>query len=203
MKQLFFLLCFILAPLCASAWQVIGSGEGQSTATIFTDDFNRADGALGSNWAQAGTWPMPGITSNQVKGADAGSQFARYIGANLNAAQQSSVTITDVSNSVAPCVRIQDDSNSGYCAKQINVLSYFVIIKIQDGEESVLGLVWDTVENGAVIGIKASGSTITATKNGVDYTSYAVVDATYGDGDTGIWCWGAFATADNFSTGNL
>lgn len=179
-----------------------GFVEGSSEPS-YLDNFNRSDGALGSNWAQAGSWPMPEITSNQIKGASAANQFARYVGASLSANQKSSIVVTATSDSVAPCVRVQDGANSGYCAKLIGNPSYFSIIKIADGVESSIGLVWDTFSNGDILGIKASGSTITAIKNGVDYTEASVTDTTYSDGYTGIWCWGATPTGDDFSTGSL
>lgn len=40
MKQLFFLLCFIFFPLCASAWDLVGSGVSLTAPSGISDDFS-------------------------------------------------------------------------------------------------------------------------------------------------------------------
>lgn len=205
-----YLITFLLAG--STAWAGIGIGVapypgpgvigGETPGGFATDDFS-GTGALSGDWSQAYDWPIPARVSDQIKGNSAGNQLARYTGTLFSSNQFASLRVTSTSDSLAPCVRVQSTSNSGYCAKLINHPSYFAIIKIESGVESSIKLVWDTVSVGDVIGISISGTTITAYKNGNPYSSETIEDSTYSTGGPGVWTWGTTTTADDFSAYDL
>ena len=84
---------FILLLLCICA---LNSINAQSWQTVFFDDFNRADGPLGSNYT---TLPSGGITqlgiiSNEVKVANSSTSPAYWIISYINGVNADSIRIS-------------------------------------------------------------------------------------------------------------
>lgn len=80
---------------------------------LFTDNFNRADGALGVPWSTViGTGPV--IVSNGVEGGAGGYQIAIADGETFGTDQTSKVTITNSNEYDYALVGVYWTSNSGY-----------------------------------------------------------------------------------------
>lgn len=67
-----------VTTVTSSAGTTWGVSVIPGSGVTFSDDFNRADGALGSNWIRSATTTAPSIVGNQVVG-NAGSQVARWV----------------------------------------------------------------------------------------------------------------------------
>jgi len=161
-----------------------------------TDNFNRADGALGANWAvPVGTCA---ISSNQISFSNS---VARYIGATFDADQECDLVIGSPGvNHCGGAVRLQADG-SGYISSNeldsANIQIYrftapstYVSVVVATG----LSLV-----SGDRIGVRAVGSTISVIRNGVVVAS--ATDATYSSGQPG--CYGFFNTGDDWRAAEI
>jgi hypothetical protein len=156
--------------------------------TTFTDDFNRADGGLGSNW----------ITRNSVLEIIS-NQYASSATANPNAYAEVAVATADFTDdheaqitaavlgnadflgpavrvSVSGCYAIRVDGTNGPTRR---------IIRMDGTTQTVIGTVNIVPVASDTLTLRAVGSTITAYKNGTQVDS--VTDATYTTGQPGIY----------------
>jgi hypothetical protein len=156
--------------------------------TAAMDDFNRANGGLGANWAAVVGWNAPVIDTNKVRGVGGGvNQGAAYWAANSFANDQySEATLTDVTTSYAGlCVRMQPGIN-GYTAN-IYAANSSSLYKWVNGVETFLG---DfnramTLVNGDVMRLEVVGATLTLKQNGV--TRGTINDSTHTSGQAGVY----------------
>jgi hypothetical protein len=156
----------------------------------FSDNFNRADGALGSNWTSVGTLGALAIFSNQVRAGSLPGPFANIVApatATFSADQESSLTVaTAVSNDfVGPLVRVDATNGTGYgiYGRTIND-NTMRLFRFVNASRTLIGSTNLIVANGDVLLLRAVGTTISAYKNGVLHES--VTDSTYATGQPGI-----------------
>ena len=154
----------------------------------FSDNFNRADGALGSNWTADATWGGLSVFSNAARGgfSDAVSMVA------TSAADFSDDHYAEVEFSVVgnfdlggPVVRWDGDGN-GYLLILDGVTgNNRGLFEVTGGTETRLSLTEVTVSTGDVVRLIADGTTISVEVNGSEVIS--VTDATHSSGQPGMY----------------
>lgn len=174
--------------------------------TDVTDNFNRANGALGSNWSTGPSFSAPTIVSNAAKGPGGGAWGIAYWNSAVNTFsndQHAVVTATAVVY-VGAVVRHQASTSSGYiCFAQVGSNSVF-IYRMDSGTFTLLsgpgtGI---TINVGDTIELDVVGSALSCKISGVAYPSINVTDATYTSGQPGIGLNDA-AGGDNWSAGPI
>ena len=171
------------------------------------DNFNRANGALGSNWTAAmGTIQVSGNTAiaTSLSGGDASAIWTT--GGTFHANQFAQTTIASLNGStdlLGPAVRY-NTSGSGYtCIESTTTLALQ-----RDDNNGRTNLAINSSVTGSpgdVLRIEANGSTITCTQTSASGTLniLSATDSTYPAGSPGIFQFGSVATQDNWSAGNL
>lgn len=167
-------------------------------STLFTDNFNRANGGLGGNYTDliAGM----AISSNQVAGI-AGDAATYYSGGTPGAncwAQIKFATKTAGGGNLG--IRLNTGTFDTYF---FSAITGSASISRQDaGVPTVLGSTFTTPANGTVVRLEMRGSTISVYYDDVLQTTRT--DATYSSaGRTFFSCNGAAHRYDDFSTGTL
>ena len=177
-----------------------------NSGTSASDDFNRADGGLGSNWTAISDGSMS-IASQQVIGT------AGVVTGDIRTAEtypsdqfsQIQVTSTVLSGGgwVAAAVRLQNSGKNGYAG-----LYYWnfgspelMLFKRSNGAWTQLGTTYNSgvLAAGTQLQIMAVGSTISFLQNGV--TRVSVTDTSFTGGAPGIMA-DNNSTADNWSGGS-
>jgi len=162
-------------------------------AVSVSDDFNRANGALGANWTTLTGTNAPAIQSNTWDAA--GTQpSASYWSANTFSANQSAeISFTDFS--VGPSVRMAGAAQTAYYAyaEDDGLESgtfIFRLYKVVAGTPTLLGSS-ATGQTEQVLKLTASGTTITlyslASHGGAANSRIAVVDSAIATGQAGIY----------------
>ena len=196
--RLLVILCFLLVSQFALP-------RSASAATLATDDFNRANGALGAGWTAISDGAMS-ISSQAVIGK------ARATTGNIRTAEtypadqfsQVQVTSTPLTGGqwVAAAVRLQSRGQSGYAG-----LYYWnfgspelMLFKRSGGAWTQLGSAYNSgpLAAGTQLQLIAVGGKISVLQNGVQRMS--VTDTSFTSGAPGIMAYGN-AKADNWSGG--
>jgi len=157
----------------------------------FTDDFNRADGALGSNWATVGTRSQPTITSNRFAVTSAPSVRAAAVAtsaATFTADHEATVTAAVLGSSdfLGPAVRVDATNGTGYMIYTDGTnASSRRVYRFTNAGTTNIGAVNISCVAGDTLTLRAEGSTITAYRNGVLVDT--ITDATYSTGQPGIF----------------
>ena len=168
-----------------------------------TDNFNRADGALGSNWTVA----LGGflIASNAVRANNAGDESGALWNADTFANDQySQATYTlGWGDDIGVAVRV---SGSGGSAKYYLLYiegsnGYFG--KVFNGVYSEFAFLSGGFANNDVIRIEAEGTTIRAKRNGTTVSSTTDTTITTGAAGLSAYNSGGAARIDNWEGGNL
>jgi hypothetical protein len=180
-----------------------------------TDDFNRADGGLGANWAGE-DWYIGGasfdfaIVSNQVKPSGGGEAYAYYVGA-FSDDQYAKVTIIDPDNvgdqGIGVVLRMNDsveaDVLSGY--DFTGKFDYGVIRRWDNGSRTILANPGWSMDPGDEIGGEAEGTALRIFKNDVEEDD--ATDGTYSSGNPGLaaldFGGGADSEMDDWEGGDL
>lgn len=161
-------------------------------ATV-SDNFNRADGALGSNWTPM-TTDAPVIATNAATGVTTNAQHFAYWNAN-GFANDLIVTITTSTNAAlggyqGPVARASGSGGTADCymvtASTFN--DTWTLYRMDDGAFTVLQDSTAAIAPGDTIGLQVAGDQITALWNGSPFST-AVTDATYTSGAAGLQCY--------------
>jgi hypothetical protein len=165
------------------------------------DDFNRADGPIGSDWAVANGSALV-ISSNAVAGPNAGTNHARTVVAAPSADQFSEVTYTVVAGgSMGISARIQGVAESGYVWRYNG--SNCQLFVVTTGSFSSIGSAYTaTLSSGMVLRLECEGTAIRGYVDGVLRAS-ATNSGVTAAGNGGIRVEGTTARADNFLMGVL
>ena len=171
---------------------------------IATDDFNRADGNIGSNWtyifdiAWTGAGSTISVLSNKARALSEGShsQIEVWAGAgSFTTDQYSKATVSGLAQNgdpyragvVARC-STDTDANRDYYAywiKDTGASSKTTeLFKVVNGTTTVLDTRSTTWANGDTVEIECEGTTIRGLKNGVEVVS--VTDSELSAGKPGI-----------------
>lgn len=188
-------------------WPGLGRG-----AELVSDNFNRADGGLGTNWTTITAKLAPAIVANAVQRNTTAtpSSQALYTGIAWPNNQQASITVTTLtSGSIGPIVRGTAATTTDYVA-QVNApcdgTSTLQVSRVVNNTATVIyGPTTKTCTAGQVVKLVVSGgtpSTLTVYYNGVDQTGPITDNTPILSGSAGIFVTtaGAATTAvlDNF-----
>jgi hypothetical protein len=193
------------------------AGNGGGGPLVVSDDFNRADGPLGSNWTHAidPRFPMPVISTNQmtgVAGAEGGNNIAywnpgvnafpadQYVEATVVSGGDASLvarhqldTPETVGDSTLSCYLLRINASSGPPVSadlfRMDMAGYYFLGTFNAGAASTT---WR---------MEVRGSTFTAYANGALATG-TLTDDTYAAGQPGMAING-FSLVDNWSAGAL
>ena len=154
-----------------------------------SDDFNRADGALGANWANSMGTSAPAISSNKVVGQNASNYGAAHWTANSFSNDHASQIVFVTTNYLAAGVRHATGGNwYGY-------FSHGEIQKCVGG--SVTSLVSRTAASaGQTIGLSVAGTTLTPSLNGTPGAT--TTDASLSTGAAGFCTYGNTCQGDDW-----
>jgi hypothetical protein len=173
-----------------------------------SDDFNRADGALGSNWTAISGGAL--TISSQVAVGTSSSAVTGDIwtGSSFGGDQFSQIAVTSTAMSggqwIAAMVRAQNSGQTAYAG--LYSWNYgsqeLMIFKRTSGNWTQLGAAYSTgtLAAGTQLQLQAVGSTISFWQNGVQRLS--VTDSSITGGAPGIIAYGTAAAADNWSGGS-
>lgn len=157
----------------------------------FSDDFNRADGALGSNWVSTTGHSNCVIFSNAVRSDTAGPRSLNAVAtatATFTADHEAQVTFTALGGSDfgGVGVRIDATAGTGYIIRcDGGNASGRRIHRINQNTITQIGLVNVPLVANDVVRLRASGTTISVYVNNVLIDS--VTDTTYTTGQPGIF----------------
>jgi hypothetical protein len=168
-------------------------------ATV-TDNFNRADGGLGSNWVSSPSWPGLEIVSNRYQWTIGGTWNGAYWNPSVNTfANDQFAEATVTGHHIGIVIRHQAASTSCYLAS-IQGGNNVDLWRIDSGGFTGLGGQSVAATDGHVLRIEAVGSTIIVKLDGA--TVITVSDATYASGQPGIASYtNTPAYGDNWSAG--
>jgi hypothetical protein len=177
-----------------------------TTTTPGSDDFNRADGSLGSNWTDISDGGLA-IASQAVTGT-AGSGISGDIrtGESYASDQYSQVTVTSTqltgSQWIGPAVRVQNGGQNAYVGiyNWNNGSPDLMLFERKAGNWIQLGSTYNSgpLAAGTQLKLMVVGSTIAFMQNGVE--RIAVGDTDLSGGAPGIVAFGT-GQADNWSGG--
>jgi hypothetical protein len=165
-----------------------------------SDNFNRANGALGSNWTNAvGSCVISSntVTANGFNAAHNISHWATAVNTFAND-QFSQATFTTAGDSGGLCVRWAGPSGYKFIGPAGG--NYFLYETTSGTDTSLGSFSSATIANGDVVRLEATGTTIRVLVNAVEQLS--VTDATHASGSPGLamnWNGGAFL--DDWSGG--
>lgn len=175
----------------------------------FSDDFNRADGAIGANYDTSLSRSALAVFSNQVRGSAVGINISavKTSVATFAADQYAELTISNAANFdyVGPAVRVDAAAGTGYASRhdpQTNATCR--LVRFTSTTVTTIGTINTPAATNDVIRVVAEGSNISLYKNGVLIET--VVDATYATGQPGVFYdWGnnRSTRGDNFVASNL
>ena len=177
-----------------------------NAAGTASDNFNRADGALGPNWTAISDGAMA-ISSQAVIGTAGATTGDTWTAATFASDQYSQIGVTATPLSggqwVAAAVRVQASGQNAYAG-----LYYWnfgspelMLFKRSGGAWAQLGSTYSSgvLAAGTQLEISAVGSTISFLQNGVQ--RIAVTDSSFTGGAPGIMAFGN-STADNWTGAN-
>jgi hypothetical protein len=210
-----------LSALTASVSGEFEEAGGGATLPA-SDDFNRADGSLGSNWVDQSGESSPRISSNKFAAASGGAVSGAVWDVDANNNQWAMAQFFAGSTPdwppapVGPRVRCSGSQRTfygietSYDGEYDEV--YFYLVKYVNGTRSEIGSpgivagVGGTARDGGYVRIEASGTTITVKYHASNPASVSTIisgtDSGIASGRIGC-CASSSATADNFSGGNL
>ena len=180
-----------------------GSGSGSSGGSA-SDDFNRADGGLGSAWAAVSDGGMS-ISSQRVIGVAGATTGDIRTGETYGSDQFSQVEVTSTQLSggqwVGPAVRLQNGGQNGYAGIyfwNFGSPQLMLFVRKAGGWQQLGATGTGPLTAGTQLRITAAGSTISLSENGVQKLSAS--DATVTGGAPGIVAH-ENSTADNWTGG--
>lgn len=175
-------------------------------ATAISDNFNRADGSLGSNWTTPTGASAPAISGNQVTAGSPGVANAAYWSANSftnDQYAQAQFTTAEVSGQYGPGIAVRlNASGQGYLLWYGNADNTVTIFRM----DSATNLV--TLKQSAALTIatsdtwrlEADGGYLSAYQNGT--LVLQAIDDHYSSGHPGIYLWDSTNDLDNWSGGD-
>lgn len=185
---------------CIAGAGLVGAGPLQ-----YTDNFNRANGGLGSNWQTAPTLAAPTISSNVVTTSASTEAGALWIGGTaLNAAQYVQALIDPAtSGGVGLLWRFSTGAFSGYQIECYDQQTTCELYEITSGSWTEIGSFSHGISAGVpfTLRVESNGGTHSVYVNGGFINSYS--DSTHTAGRTGLYKWHNTGNVDDFVTGNL
>lgn len=162
--------------------QMMNTGVSSGWQVVNTDNFQRADGGLGSNWTTASSPAVaPAIVSNLATGSASGKNSVAYWTTWAGNDQKACATIgTTTATGDFNGVTVRTTATTGYdfaCdSGSCNIQKMFI---------SNLASGTFTVSNGDTLCLQIVGTSLTATQNGT--TILTATDGSYATGNPGIF----------------
>ena len=169
-------------------------------STLFTDDFNRANGSLGANWTDLAAGLV--ISSNQVAAA-ATSSSAYYSGGTPAANCWAQIRYsTNTADGASLGVRLNTSTFNGYSFGATTTLGSPQVSRISGGASSGIGRVLPNLANGALVRFEMRGSGISVYYD--DVLQGTRTDANHSAANRTFMAGaGTALRLDDFATGNL
>ena len=211
------------AGLSATTYKVVGGGAAATINGTFTasraqtlpdisgvvpvtgyvnsgyDNFNRANGAIGSNFNV--TNGGINVASNAIQGTAAGNNVAFW---SANAfftdqfAQATVASLNGTTDFIGPSVRVSPDSNWYSCFE--NSTTVFIQREVSGSFTNITNAA-SAGAIGDILRLEVQGSNLTCYKNGA--VILTTTDSSLPSGSPGMQLAGNVATLDNWSGGNL
>jgi len=179
--------------------------QSSAHAATISDNFNRANGGLGSNWTTVSGTTAPQIVNNTVQPGSAGTLNSAYWSANTFGSNQYAAASFPNSSGTnwGPAIAVRLSNSKGYIlwyGNQTNVVSIWRM----DSSTS-----WTQLKVSAQLTIAATdvwrfqavGSTLTGYQNGKQVITTS--DTRYTTGAPGIWMYFATNQISNWSGGDV
>lgn len=148
----------------------------------FSDDFNRSDGALGSDWSSISGFSALQIDTNKVEASAVGFCAMKVATATATFAndQWAQVAVSSVTNFDYAGVGVRQSGTRGYMVDVyptgLALRNYVSAASRSDIGSGYIG----TINGGDVIRVEATGTSLVVKVNGS--TVITETDASYGDG---------------------
>jgi len=165
-----------------------------------TDNFNRANGSLGSNWTQANGTNNPRIASNTVGSYETVDSLVYWNADSFNADQYAQLVYRSGNqNFLGPAVHVT--SNNGY-GMEIGAGSRY-LGKVVSGSYTELAQVNTAIVANAVYRMEITGTAIVVKQNGT--TFFSVSDSALSSGSAGMQAYnvGTPDQWDDWEGGNI
>ena len=187
--------------------------------TAVTDDFNRADGAMGANWttfAEGGGVTAPTILSNQLVGnvpSSSGESGALWNANTFANDQFAEFTVGTTA--------LASSKWMGLITRAVDIDHYYLLIYFNNGGTPTLWIFAKTANNtytsgastsigsflspGDVVRMEVSGTVVTGYVNGVSKVGWNDTSNTYPSGTTGVTFFdnSTGGSVDSWSGGDL
>lgn len=193
------ILLFLTLPAFPQMLQGIVGGKAPATATSYSDDFNRSNAdPIGGNWSTSTGSIAMKIVSNEA--ASSGISSLSYWSANTFPDNQFAQVKISTLEDGGPAVRVSASAKTYYALEVWSAGAR--IRKVVNGTETNLGANFAiTPSAGDVFRIEASGTTLTAYRNGSSLGSRT--DSDIASGYAGICSYGSANRFDDWSGGAL
>jgi hypothetical protein len=171
-----------------------------------TDNFDRADGVVGTNWSTpSGGYDLT-ISSNQVTGANA-TNCGWWNAVSFANNQYSEIKIIDNHGNIGPTVRMSG-SLSALNYYKFQKCSWDAVVRIMKrvaGTETAVGADYtESISNGDTVRLSISGNVLTPYINGTPLATRTDVDSSLASGSAGIHLnGGTGGTADDWVAGDV
>lgn len=193
-----------------SACTFQGDHAVPSASVVFADNFNRADGGLGSEWTKH-TGADPAIVGNKVSATYSGTaemtaSFNHALAADQWAEADVTTTVTATDSGImVPVARVSSDGQSLYYP-WINPAGPAVALwrRVSGGYANVYGSEVPIASKNCKLRIEAQGTTLRVYVDGV--LKITATDSNLATGKAGIWQYlnaTGTITLDNFRCGEL
>jgi hypothetical protein len=178
-----------------------------------TDDFNRANGGLGTNWTTINNERAPGITSNQVQptSSTVGQTDAAHwavAAQKFTPDQYAECKITALNPQGGPCVRCGSGVLRRFYNLTVKSSTVLELTRADPGFDATLRSGtpsgWTLAVND-VVRLEIRGQELRIYKNGVEFSDWRTVDPYITNGQPGIRVnfQGSTFTLDDFAAGDL
>lgn len=164
------------------------------------DDFNRADGGLGSNWGPSAVFTdVPAIASQQVVGDDVTADGSLWVANTFGPDQYAKARITGLVEGYVGFILRETDGLSGY-RTQFDLSNHRVLI-IKYVGNVLLSVPLPTLAIGDTIGFYAIGSYLDVRQNGL--SRGGIIDTSWASGSLGISIFKATSALGDFEGGEV
>lgn len=194
-----------LLLVCLLSVALVFGLYSRAFAVTVSDDFNRADGALGSNWTTMSGTQAPQIASDELTASSDAVPNAAYWSANtFSNSQFAQASMPSVPGAnFGPGIGVRFANSRGYFLWYGNSSDTVSIWRMDNpGSWTQIAASGSlTITNTDVWRIEAVGNTITGYQNGNQVVQ--VTDATYANGSPGVWLFHTANQIDDWSGGDV
>ena len=198
------LVAFAVFCLLAGLLTILHAQE--ASATTVSDNFDRADGALGSNWTTVSGTGAPQIVSNTLRVGTAGALSSAYWSASTFSSDQFAQASLPNSSGTqyGPGIAVRLSGSKGYFlwyGNSSNTVSLWRMDSSSSGTLLKQSASLTVSPSSDVWKIQAVGSTISGYQNGKLVVQ--ATDANIKSGSPGVWLYYSSNQIDNWSGGDV